>query len=171
MGAGTARRLTKANAKTREVCAVKKTEPVKIAVIALVLVTSVVAVVYLTTRPAAPEGTLRIENGGRVVELPLERLELVPVRGSVVNGRGEERAIDAQGVLLSEVLREAGIREFAEVTVTADDAYHAVVTAEEITEPDRVYLIRQDEGRPRLIVFGDSDSKRSVSDVVSLSVK
>ena len=171
MGAGTARRLTTANAKTREVCAVKKTEPVKIAVIALVLVTSVVAVVYLTTRPAAPEGTLRIENGGRVIELPLERLELVPVRGSVVNGRGEERAIAAQGVLLSEVLREAGISEFAQVAVTADDAYSAAVTAEEIHESDRVYLIQQEEGGLRLIVFGDSNSKRSVSNVASLSVR
>lgn len=149
----------------------KKAEPVKAAVIVLVLITAIVVIFYLTTRPAAPEGAIRIENGGRVVELPLERLELIPVRGTMVNGKGEERAVDAQGVLLSEVLREAGISEFAEVTVTADDAYHAVVTAEEIAEPDRVYLIQQDEGRLRLIVFGDSNSKRSVSDVVSLSVK
>ena len=55
--------------------------------------------------------------------------------------------------------------------MTADDAYNAVVTAEEIAEPDRVYLIQQDEGGLRLIVFGDSNSKRSVSNVASLSVK
>ena len=149
----------------------KKVEPVKIAVVVLVLVTAAVAVFYLTTRPAAPEGALRIENGGQVTELPLERLELVPVRGTVVNGKGEERTVDAQGVLLSEVLREAGISEFAQVAVTADDAYSAAVTAEEVHEPDRVYLIQQEEGGLRLIVFGDSNSKRSVSDVVSLSVK
>ena len=149
----------------------KKAEPVKIAVIALVLVTAIVAVVYLAVRPTTPEGMLRIETGGRVTELSLERLELIPVQGTVVNGKGEERTIDAQGVLLSEVLREAGISEFAEVTVTADDAYSAAVTAGEIAEPDRVYLIQQDEGRLRLIVFGDSNSKRSVSDVAFLSVK
>ena len=149
----------------------KKAEPVKIGVIVLVLVTAVVAIFYLTTRPAVPEGKLRIENGGQVIEFPLERLELIPVRGTVVNGRGEERTVDAQGVLLSEVLREAGIAEFAEVTVTADDAYSAAVTAEEIADSDRVYLIQQDEGGLRLIVFGDSNSKRSVSDVASLSVK
>lgn len=149
----------------------KKAEPVKIAVVVLILVTAAVAVFYLTTRPAAPEGTLRIENGGQVTELPLERLELVPVQGTVVNGKGEERTVDAQGVLLSEVLREAGISEFAQVAVTADDAYSAAVTAEEVHEPDRVYLIQQEEGGLRLIVFGDSNSKRSVSDVVSLSVK
>ena len=149
----------------------KKVEPVKIAIIALVLITAVVAIFYLTTRPTASEGTLRIEQFGLVTELPLEQLEFIPVQGTVVNGKGEERTIDAQGVLLSEVLREAGISEFTEVTVTADDAYKAVVTAEEIAALDRVYLIQQDEGGLRLIVFGDSSSKRSVSDVASLSVK
>ena len=149
----------------------KKAEPVKIAVIVLILITAVVATCYLTTRSAASEGTLRIENGGRVIELPLERLKFIPVRGTAVNGKGEERTVNGQGVLLSEVLREAGISEFTEVTVTADDAYNAVVTEEEIAEPDRVYLIKQDEGGLRLVVFGDSNSKRSVSDVVSLSVK
>ena len=149
----------------------KKVEPVKIAIIVLVFITAIVAIFYLTTRPTASEGTLRIESGGQVIELPLERLTLASVHGTTVNGKGEERTIDAQGVLLSQVLREAGISKFTEVTVTADDAYNAVVTAEEIAEPDRVYLILQDESGLRLIVFGDNNSKRSVSDVASLSVK
>ena len=149
----------------------KKAEPVKIVIIALVLITAIVAIFYLITRQTASEGTLRIEKGGQVIELPLERLTFASVHGTTVNGKGEERTIDAQGVLLSEVLREAGISEFAEVTVTADDAYNAVVTAEEIAALDRVYLIQQDEGGLRLIVFGDSNSRRSVSDVTSLSVK
>ena len=149
----------------------KKVKPAELAIIILILITAVVAIFYLTTRPAAPENTLRIENGGQVIELPLERLTFVPVHGTTVNGKGEERTVDAQGVLLSNVLRKAEISEFTEVIVTADDAYNAVVTAEEIAEPDRVYLIQQDEGGLRLIVFGDSNSKRSVSDVASLSVK
>ena len=149
----------------------KKVEPVKIVTIVLVLITAVVAIFYLTTRPTTSEDTLRIENGGQVIELPLEQLVFVPVHGATVNGKGEERTIDAQGFLLSEALREAGIEEFSEVTVTADDAYNAVVTAVEIAEPNRVYLIQQDEGGLRLVVFGDSNSKRSVSDVVSLSVR
>ena len=149
----------------------KKVEPVKIVIIVLVLITTVVAIFYLTTRPATQEGILRIENGGQVIELPLERLTFASVHGTTVNGKGEERTIDAQGILLDQILREAGISEFTEVTVTADDAYNAVVTAEEIAETDRVYLIQQDEGGLRLIVFGDSNSKRSVSDVASLSVK
>ena len=149
----------------------KKAEPVKLIIIVLVLITAITAVFYLTTRPTVPEDTLRIEKGSQVIELPLERLKFIPVQGTVVNGKGEERTIDAQGILLDQVLREAGISEYLEVTVTADDAYNAVVTAEEIAAPDRVYLIRQDEGGLRLIVFGDSNSKRSVSGVVSLSIK
>ena len=148
-----------------------KAEPVKIAVIVLVLLTAIVAAFYLITRPAASEGALRIEKGGQVIELPLDRLTFASVHGTTVNGKGEERTIDAQGVLLGQVLREAGIKEFSEVTVTADDAYNAVVTAEEIAASGRVYLIQQDEGGLRLIVFGDSNSKRSVSDVASMSVK
>ena len=149
----------------------KKVEPVKIVIIVLVLITTVVAIFYLTTRPATQEGILRIENGGQVIELPLERLTFASVHGTTVNGKGEERTIDAQGILLDQILREAGISEFTEVTVTADDAYNAVVTAEEIAEPDRVYLIQQDEGGLRLIVFVDRNSTRSVSYVEYLSVK
>lgn len=149
----------------------KKIEPAKMIVIVVVLITAAVAVFYLTTRTAVPEGTLRIEHSGRVQELPLEQLELTAVHGAVVNGKGEERTVDARGILLSQVLREAGITEFSEVTVTADDEYNAVVTAEEIAEPDKVYLIRQDEGGMQLVVFGDSNSKRNVSNAVRLSVR
>lgn len=149
----------------------KKAEPIKMIVIAMVLITAIVAVFYLTGRTAVPGGALRIESGSRTLELPLEQLDLTAVQGAVINGRGEERAVDAQGVLLSQVLRDAGITEFSEVTVTADDEYSARVSAEEVAEADRVYLVRQDGGGMQLIVFGDTNSKRNVSDVVRLSVR
>lgn len=149
----------------------KKIEPAKIIVIALVLITAIVAVFYLNTRTAAPKGTLLIEYGGQTLELPLEQLKLTAVHGTVVNGRGEERTVDAQGILLSQVLREAGVTDFSEVTVTADDEYSARVSAEEAAETGKVYLIRQDEGGMQLIVFGDGNSKRNVSNVVRLSVR
>ena len=149
----------------------KKIEPVKIIVILMILVTAMVAAFYLTTRPAVPKGALSIESGGQTVELPLKELNMTNVQGTVVNGKGEERTIEAEGILLSEVLLKAGIQDFSEVTVTADDAYSAVVTAEEIAAPDTVYLIRQDKGGMQLIVFGDMNSKRNVSDVKRLSVR
>ena len=149
----------------------KKVEPAKMIVIVVVFVTAVVAVLYLTTRAAVPEGTLRIEQAGRALELPLAQLDLTAVHGTVVNGRSEERTVDAQGILLSEVLREAGVTEFSTVTVTADDEYSAVVTAEEAAVTGKVYLIRQDGGGMQLIVFGDDNSKRNVSNVARLSVQ
>ncbi len=147
----------------------KRTKLVPILIAALIALTAATAALYLSTRPAAEEGSLRVEYGGQAVHLPLDRLEFGPVHGVLVNGKGEERAVDAQGVPLSDVLRAAGATDYAEVTVTADDAYHAVVTAEEIAQPDRVFLIREEKG-PRLVVFGDVDSRRSVSGVVSLTV-
>ena len=149
----------------------KKIEPAKMIVIVMVLITAIVAVFYLSTRTAASKGTLRIEYGDQMQELPLEQLELTAVHGTVVNGRGEERTVDAQGILLAEALREAGITDFSEVTVTADDEYSAAVTAEEAAETDKVYLIRQDEGGMQLIVFGDGNSKRNVSNVTRLLVR
>ena len=149
----------------------KKFEPAKIIVIALVLITAMAAVFYLNTRTAAPKGTLLIEYGDQALELPLEQLKLTNVHGTVVNGRGEERTVDAQGILLSQVLREAGVTDFSEVTVTADDEYSARVSAEEVAETGKVYLIQQDEGWMQLIVFGDGNSKRNVSNVERLSVR
>ena len=149
----------------------KKIEPAKIIVIVLIFVTAIVAVIYLNTRTSVSKGALLVEYGGQTLELPLEQLELTAVHGIVVNGKGEERTIYAQGILLSQVLREAGVMDFSEVTVTADDEYSARVSAGEAAEADKVYLIRQDEGGMQLIVFGDGNSKRNVSNVVRLSVQ
>lgn len=148
----------------------KKSNLVKI-VVFLVLVTVAVAAVHLTIRAGVPEGVLHVERGGQVTELPLDQLELVPVRGTVVNGKGEERTVSAQGILLSDVLRKLDINECSSVTVVADDEYSAQVTWEELTQSDKVYLIQQEEGGMQLIVFGDSNSKRNVSDAVRLSVQ
>lgn len=138
----------------------------------LVLITAAAAVFHLTTRAAVPEGALRVEfDAGQWKELSLEKLKPDSVQGTVVNGKGEERVINAQGILLSDVLREAGITEFSAVTVIADDEYSARVMAEEIAAPGKVYLIQQKEGGMQLIVFGDENSKRNVTNVVRLSVQ
>ena len=94
-----------------------------------------------------------------------------PVQGTVVNGRGESRAIDGQGVLLSALLERAEMRADVQITVTADDEYSAVVTAEELAASDKAYLIAQEEGGVQLVVFGDADSRRNVSNVVRVTVE
>lgn len=148
----------------------KKIKPIYIAIAALVLLTAIAAAVHFATRTDVRSGTLRVEYSGKVVELAVSRLELSPVHGTVRNGKGEDRAIDAQGILLSQVLEQAGVGEYAEVTVTADDAYSVAVTAEEAADPSRVYLILEEDGSLRLVVFGDENSKRNVSNVKLVSV-
>ncbi len=141
------------------------------ALAALILVTAVAAVWHLTTRQTAAAGTLRIEAGGQVTELPLSKLPLTAVKGTVVNGKWEEKAIDALGTSLADVLAQADVTGYTQVTVVADDEYSATVTAEEIAQPDKVYLLMENGERPQLLVFGDANSKRNVSDVIRLVVQ
>lgn len=138
---------------------------------ALLLLTAAAAAVHLSGRDSVPENTLRIEAEGRVIELALGELTPGKVYGTTINGKGEEHAVDGQGLLLSDLLAGAGVTRYAQVTVTADDEYSALVTAEEIAAPDRVFLLLESGERPRLVVFGDPDSRRNVSGVVRLIVE
>lgn len=137
----------------------------------LFLITAAVAAIHLSGRISTPENTLRIESEGKVTELALEDLTSQEVHGTTINGKGEERTIDAHGVPLSDVLAQAGITRYTQVTVTADDEYSAAVTAEEAGAPDRAFLLLEAGERPRLVVFGDPNSKRNVSGVVRLIVQ
>lgn len=74
----------------------KKSNSVK-AVVFLVLITVAVAAICFFVRTDIPEGTLRIDYNGQRVDLLLEQFELVPVQGTVINGKGEERNINVQG--------------------------------------------------------------------------
>lgn len=140
-----------------------------IVILVLAVLTAAAAGIHLATRTPAAEGALRVEQPGGVAHVRLDELELAPVQGAIRNGKGDELTVDGQGALLSVVLERAGVTEFARITVTADDEYSAVVTAEEVFQPDKVYLILENGGM-RLVVFGDENSKRNVSDVVSLTV-
>ena len=115
-------------------------------------------------------GTVLVEYGGKVEELSLDRVELTAVRGTVINGKGQERRVDAQGAPLSAVLAEAGITSYTQAAVTADDEYSVTVTQEEAAAPDWVFLIVQEGERPQLLVFGDANSKRNVTNVIRLTV-
>lgn len=146
----------------------KKDKLVKFFILALVLFTAAAAAVHLAGRTRVPEGGILVKWDGGEAYAALEELELVEVRGTVRNGKGEELEVDGQGAPLSRILDAAGVREFAQVTVAADDSYSAVVTAAEVAQPDKVYLLVQEDG-PRLVVFGDENSKRNVSGVAVLT--
>ena len=149
----------------------KKNRIITLAVSILLFVTVIAAFLHLSGRISPTEGALYIEKNGRAVELAISDLVMEPVQGTVVNGKGETRTIDGQGFLLSALLEQAEMQAGHQVTVTADDEYSAVVAAEELCASDKVYLIVQEEGGVQLVVFGDANSKRNVSNVVRVTIE
>ena len=139
-------------------------------IIALVAVTVLAAVIHLTTRVSAPEGVLLVEADGQTKEVAWDKLELMAVQGTLVNGKGEERTVDTQGILLQDVLEYAGVSVETEVTVIAQDEYSASVTAEEIEADGQVYLADMEDDGIQMVVFGDNNSKRNVTGVARLVV-
>lgn len=151
----------------------KKNRVVKI-VVALVLVAAVFAVVHLSTRPAEEAGAIQVSFEEKTVSVLLSNLPLQDVSGTAVNGKGEEKAIEGKGTPLSEVLTQAGVdlSSIQQVRVAAADEFSAILTVQEIAEEGRVYLLQEEgEERPRLVVFGDLDSKRRVKDVARIEVE
>lgn len=137
----------------------------------LVLLTAVLTVVHLTTREEGQEGAIQVVCGGKTTLVSVDDLKPVAaVQGTVVNNAGEEKKIDGQGILVSDVLKLAGAAASGEVTVTADDEYSVSLTAEEVAEEGKAWLLIED-GTLRLIVFGDQGAKRNVKNVVRLTVE
>lgn len=58
------------------------------------------------------------------------------------------------GIVLKDLLVENDIFEYSQVTIVSNDSYKAQVSAEEVSNEEKVYLILQEE-ELRLIVFGD----------------
>ena len=56
------------------------------------------------------------------------------------------------------------------MTVVSDDSYTADLTAEEVAESGKAYLLLE-QPYLRLVVFGDQNSKRRVSNVVQIIVE
>jgi hypothetical protein len=136
----------------------------------LILLTAVLTVVHLTTREQSAEGAVQIVQNGKTELVYLADLKPVaPVQGTVVNNAGEEKKIDGQGILVIDVLKLAGVTAENEVKVTSDDEYTVSLTAEEVAEEGKAWLLIED-GTLRLIVFGDQGAKRNVKNVVRLTV-
>lgn len=148
-----------------------KNKKILLAILALVIITAVLAVIHLGNAPQVDEGDLLILQGTTQHYVTIDEQLLVPVTGTLVNGKGDQIPVDALGLPLLEVLRLAGIENIPAVTVTARDEYSAEVTAEEIVTEGKVYLTVEADGTFRLVVFGDKNSKRNVSDVIKLTIQ
>ena len=151
----------------------KKNSKIVIAVIAvLIALTAALAIVHSATRTKVPDGALLVSCGGEKEYVDLKSLDTVPMQGTVVNGKGEESEIDTQGVSLADVIEKAGFDpdNAAAVKVTADDEFSAELTGGEVNEAGKAYLVCEDDGSMRLVVFGDSNAKRNVRNVVSVDI-
>ncbi len=130
----------------------------------LFVLTGIAAIVHLTTREQVADGEIQLIYGDTTYSVAYKELKLEQVSGIRVNGKGEEKKVEAPGILLKEILDEKDIQEYSKVTVVSDDSYSAQMSAEEVAEETKVYLLLQEE-QLRLVVFGDTNSKRSVSNV------
>lgn len=139
-------------------------------ILVLALVTGIAAWLHLTTREEVAAGTLQITVHGQVKTVKLSELDYEQVSGVRVNGKGESIPVEGQGISLKELLRGEQVDSYAKVTVVADDSYHAELTAAEVAEDGKAYLLLQ-EDTLRLVVFGDENSKRSITHVVQIIVE
>jgi len=140
-------------------------------IVILVIITGIIAMIHLHTREEVPEGAIEVSLGEETYVVDIQELSYEQVTGTRVNGKGEEKTVEASGILLKNVLEGVGITEYGKISVVADDSYSAEITAEEMENAVEAYLIQEEgESRLRLIVFGDKDSKRSVSNVVQIIV-
>ena len=151
----------------------KKNKLMMIIILAvLVVVTAALTTAHLATRQQADENGLQIVWKGKTIVVPLDKLTLFAVQGTTVNGKGETQMVDGMGISVMDLLDHAGIaaKKFTTVQVVSDDEYTATLQQEEVCEEGKAWLL-VDEEDVRLVVFGDSDSKRKVKDVVRLVVE
>ena len=134
----------------------------------LVALTAVLAGIHLTTREPETENAIQVQYMGQTITVFVDEMTLVPVQGTMVTGKGEQRHIDGVGISVADLLQQANAA-IGTVTVTSTDEYSVTLTAEEVTAENKVWLLFEEESF-RLMVFGDEDSKRNVKNVVRLRV-
>ena len=139
-------------------------------ILVLVMLTGIAAWFHLSSREEVPEGTVQITAEGGTQRVKLSTLKYEPVSGIRVNGKGESIPVEGEGISVKDLLVSLKISLFSKITVVSDDSYSAELTAEEAAEEGKAYLLL-DGDYLRLVVFGDQNSKRSVSNVVQLIVE
>ena len=133
----------------------------------LVVLAAIFAVFHLTGREQVAKNTVQVTAGGKTAEISLSVLPCEAVSGIRVNGKGEEIPVEGQGIYLSNLVNLCPVETYSTVTVISDDSYSAQVSAEEAE--NACFLVEETE--LRLVVFGDSNSKRSVSNVKQIIVE
>ena len=152
----------------------KTSKTMKILMLALLLVTIIVAGAYLALRAQVPEDAIVLEYGSTTYIVDLQGIKMTEIHGERMNGKGEIKPVDGMGFHLQDLVAWTLGKDFTcdTVTITASDGVSAEITADELNEEGKVVLLwNEEDGRLQLIVFGDSDSKRSVKQVERIEVK
>ena len=152
----------------------KTSKTMKILMLALLLVTVIVAGAYLALRAQVPEDAIVLEYGSTTYIVDLQGIKMTEIHGERMNGKGEVKPVDGMGFHLQDLVAWTLGKDFTcdTVTITASDGVSAEITADELNEEGKVVLLwNEEDGRLQLIVFGDSDSKRSVKQVERIEVK
>lgn len=139
-------------------------------ILVLALLTGIAAWAHLSSREEVAEGTVQILVDGHAQTVKLSDLHCEPVSGVRVNGKGESISVEGDGISVRDLLETQNVVSCTRVTVVSDDSYSAELTAEEIAQDNKAYLLL-DGSYLRLVVFGDQNSKRSVSNVVQIIVE
>ena len=145
----------------------------KIVIIVLLAVTAAIAAIHLGVRKQVPEGALQVNSGDETFYVEIEKLPIEKVHGVIVNGKGEEIEIDAEGISLRDILSDLGIdvEGIVSVKVTAGDEFSAELTGKEVRESGKAYLYQEGQQSVTLVVFGDSNAKRNVRGVERIDVQ
>ena len=110
------------------------------------------------------ENTITIVKPNKEETIDLSSLSLQTVSGSVINGKGQEKEINSDGINLKDLLKN---EKFSEVKIWADDGYNAIIKA---NESEKAWLTL-DNSMITLVVFGDKNSKRNVKNVTRIELK
>ena len=122
---------------------------------------------HLSSREQVAEQCVQLVVDGKSDERNLSAFRYEQISGVRINGKGEEIPVSGQGISLPDLLKQCGVSTYQCVCVVSDDSYSAEVHAD---EAENAHFLLE-EGTLRLIVFGDSNSKRSVSDVKQIIVE
>ena len=141
-------------------------------ILILAAAVALLAVLRLTGEGNVEQGQVEIIRKDQKRVVGESDIARAPVKGELINGKGERVRIDAKGSLLADVLTSAGIdpAEVSVLNITSQDAYSAEVSGKELREAGKVYLISDGDGAFTLVVFGDSNSKRKVKNVARIEV-
>lgn len=137
----------------------------------LLALTSFCGAIYLGQREHVDTGSILIKAPANEITVAMKDLPLTKIDGETVNKKGETKKISAEGYEVAYLPSLASIDNYTEISVYSDDEYHADISADELlADVNKAWIILEEE-RPRLIVFGDTDSKRNVKNVVRIEIK